>query len=117
MGVTRVFVFLFQDRQHINWPVYVRVNIQVSIKKLQINLLHKNPSYATIDRNVKRASPAMQCKLMSSVVTLILLHFPLMKLFYCLAGLTFLDVIVTESAAIFQLLAGEDQTLLIWGDS
>ena len=54
---------------------------------------------------------------MSSVVTLILLHFPLMKLFYCLAGLTFLDVIVTESAAIFQLLAGEDQTLLIWGDS
>jgi len=28
-----------------------------------------------------------------------------------------LDVVVRQSAAIFQLLAGEDQPLLIWGDS
>merc|ERR1712203_173687 len=29
----------------------------------------------------------------------------------------FLDVVVGESSAILQLLASEDQTLLVWGDS
>merc|ERR1711997_363105 len=29
----------------------------------------------------------------------------------------FLDVVVGQSSAILQLLAGEDQTLLVWGDS
>ena len=30
---------------------------------------------------------------------------------------TFLDVVVRESSSIFELLSGEDETLLIWGDS
>ena len=30
--------------------------------------------------------------------------------------LTLLDVVVAEGAAILELLAGEDQTLLVWGD-
>jgi hypothetical protein len=29
----------------------------------------------------------------------------------------FLDVVVAQSAAILELLSGEDETLLIWGDS
>merc|ERR1711976_1145870 len=29
----------------------------------------------------------------------------------------FLDIVVRESAAIFKLLAGEDQSLLVWGDT
>jgi len=32
-------------------------------------------------------------------------------------GRLFLDVVVAESSAIFELLTGEDKTLLIWGDS
>ena len=29
----------------------------------------------------------------------------------------FLDVVVAQSAAILELLSGEDETMLIWGDS
>ena len=36
---------------------------------------------------------------------------------YKVKGRLFLDVVVAQSAAVFQLLAGEDQTLLIWGNS
>jgi len=32
-------------------------------------------------------------------------------------GALLLDVIVGEGAAVLQLLAGEDQTLLVWGNS
>ena len=32
-------------------------------------------------------------------------------------GRFFLDVVVRQGAPIFQLLAGEDQPLLIWGDA
>merc|ERR1719189_3482169 len=32
-------------------------------------------------------------------------------------GALFLDVVVGESSSVLQLLAGEDQPLLIWGDS
>ena len=28
-----------------------------------------------------------------------------------------LDVVVTQGAAVFELLAGEDEALLVWGDS
>ncbi len=32
-------------------------------------------------------------------------------------GGLFLDVVVGKSAAVFELLAGEDESLLIWGDA
>ncbi len=32
-------------------------------------------------------------------------------------GGLFLDVVVGEGAAVFELLSGEDETLLIWGDA
>jgi hypothetical protein len=32
-------------------------------------------------------------------------------------GGLFLDVVVAQSAAILELLSGEDETMLIWGDS
>ena len=35
----------------------------------------------------------------------------------CLYLLTFLNVVVGQSAAILQLLAGKDQPLLVWGNS
>ena len=32
-------------------------------------------------------------------------------------GRFLLNVVIRKGAAIFQLLAGEDQTLLVWGDA
>jgi hypothetical protein len=32
-------------------------------------------------------------------------------------GRLFLDVVITQSASILELLAGEDETLLVWGDT
>ena len=36
---------------------------------------------------------------------------------YQMEGRLLLDVVVRESSAVFKLLSGEDETLLIWGDT